>query len=155
MPKPILYISILLLVLLVVNFNFQQPSLHIYKKNSQVLEEFLSPDKFKSFQCDTVIRLDIKKHQTDRLYRQLYDANIINENSSINYNPPYCVSLVTNKKNNFWGFADYVVFYNLNEGEFICNINSIYSLNSDENIKQIKMKVFQIDALMNLAVVEK
>jgi len=154
MPRRIPYIFISIMALITIAFYFQQPSLHIYKKNSQVLEEFLSPDKFKSFQRDTVIRLDIKEHQTDRLYRQLYDANIVNESSSINYNPPYCISLVTTKKNSLWGFADYIVFYNLNEGEFICNINSIYSLNSDENSKELKMKVYQIDALMNLAVVE-
>ncbi|MEI8110194.1 MAG: hypothetical protein WCH59_04315 [Chitinophagia bacterium] len=154
MPKRIFSISFLLLTTFTIIYFYQKPSLGIYKKNAQMLQDYLNPNKFRSFKSDTLIRLTVKANQQDSLYKKLYDAEIINENSYIQYNPPNCISLVTRKKNSFFSFKDYVIFFNLNIGEFICNINSIYSLNSDENVNRLSLKVYQLDEFMNLAVVE-
>jgi hypothetical protein len=154
MLKRIFFTSVFLLTTIAFVYFYKQPSIRVYKKNTLVLQEYLNPNKFKSFQRDTLIHITSKENKNDSLYKKLYDAGIINEDSYIQYNPPYCISLVTRKKNTFLGFTDYVIFFNLNIGEFICNINTIYSLNSDENVNMLSLKIHQLDEFMNLAVVE-
>ncbi len=43
---------------------------------------------------------------------------------------------------------------NLNEGEFACSINNLYTLNQDENIGILNFKAQSLDGAINLIIVK-
>ena len=52
------------------------------------------------------------------------------------------------------GFVDYVISNNLNEFDFGCNLNSIYSPVQDEEITKLKILVRQTNSFITFIEVE-
>lgn len=92
--------------------------------------------------------------KNDPIYLTLFTSGLISENTYLDYSSKDCISLVTRKKKNNMGtFLDHVITFNLNEGEFACDINHLYTLNQDENVNHLHFGAYQLSSLTNLLIV--
>lgn len=144
----------LLLVLFAIGCYSPPREVSAYKKYADQLEQLLAPAKFEHVAPGTRIELGQRLSKTDPLYQQLLGAGIINESSAIYFGGSNCVSLLTRKKSNTMGFKDYVLFFNLNEGQFMCNINDLYTLNQDEHVNHLRILSYPVSAYMVLSIVD-
>ena len=126
----------------------------VCRQYANQLEQLLAPAKFEDLAPGTKIELSQRLTNTDPLYQQLMNAGIINGSSAIYFGGSNCVSLRTRKKDNTMGFKDYVLFFNLNEGQFMCNINDLYTLNQDEQVNHLRIFSYPVSAYMVLSIVD-
>ena len=144
----------LLLALFAIGCYSPPREVKICRQYASQLEQLLAPAKFEHVAPGTKIELGQRLSKTDPLYQQLLSAGFINGSSAIYFGSSNCVSLRTRKKDNTMGFKDYVLFFNLNEGQFMCNINDLYTLNQDEHVNHLRIFSYPVSAYMVLSIVD-
>lgn len=111
-------------------------------------KKFIGKEQGKKYPVTSLLTVN------DPILRKLTDAGLINPGSFVLFSSENCISLTTRIKQNGRFFIDRIVVNNLNEGQFACNINDLYTLNQDENVNQLSIKASKISGLMNLLIVE-
>jgi hypothetical protein len=86
----------------------------------------------------------------DPVFQKLLKEGIVNAGSFVMYSSADCLSLTTRIKENGDAFTDRVVINNGNEGKFACNINDLYTLNQDEKVNRLDIKVGKISSSLML-----
>lgn len=146
--------SLLILGVIFLSCNDKPSVLSIYKTESNQLINLLAPQRYKNKDISKSIPVLDVVQKNDSIYKKLIKKGIINENTYIIFSNEGCISLVTRVKGDNVKFIDHVVTYNKSEGDFICNINSIYTLNQDENVDHLHIGAFQIDSFLTLSIID-
>jgi hypothetical protein len=151
MLKQIIFYCI---IFLCISCGGNEKNLNIHHKYEHELERLLSKELFygKSggkYQVEQIV------NPKDSVYVNLIQKGVINKNSYFFYSNENCISLITRISDKpLDKFKDIVITMNYNEGEFLCGINNIYSLNTNENIISLNIKVYNLTSFMTLAIVE-
>ncbi len=147
--------SILLLVvsLFITGCSLENNYIAKYKKLEPELLGLLVPGKFQGKSLGKYLLKDILT-PTDPIYNKLLEEGVINPSSFIMYSSADCFSLTTRVKESNGYFKDIVVVNNLNEGHFACNINHLYTMNQDEYVNKLTIKVSKLSDIMNLFIIE-
>ncbi len=125
-----------------------------YQKLEPDLSALLSAAKFAGKEQGKQYKVSSILVEGDPLLKKLTDAGVINDGSFIVFSSENCLSLTTRIKHNGDSFTDKVVIHNLNEGQFACNINDLYTLNQDEKVNKLTIKVNRLSSLLSLCTVE-
>jgi hypothetical protein len=149
----------LLKILSICFFNFScisdTTSLKKIEKNNEALTYLLSPKNIVGKKQFGVFKVSDIYPPNDSIINKLKKEGLVKENSEIYYTSLQCISLVTRIKEKLGGgFLDYVISNNLNESDFGCNLNSIYSPVQDEEITKLKILVRQTNSFITFIEVE-
>jgi len=126
-----------------------------YRTNETLIEKLLNPIMYVDKKEDTRYLLRELFKESDSSYKKLLELNIINDNSFILYKPNDCITLVTRIKVNEDGtFTDHILVYLIDEFGFSGSIDSLYTLNQDENIVSLHISAKQLNSLINLFIIK-
>jgi hypothetical protein len=97
----------------------------------------------------------------DPLYQFLEKKKIIQAETKVIITAKDCITLQTRKqpKDNLltllsgsqYDFEDILITYNGNEGEMLCSVNSLYSLNQDEHNGLIRIVTTSLNGYINIS----
>jgi len=120
-----------------------------YQKIAPNLEQFLNPTHLGKLVIGKKYQLSEVVNKNDSILTDLQFANIDISQTYLVVAAADCVTLQTRKKKGMVTFVDHVIMLNLNEGQFACNINSLYTLNQDENVARLNIRAYRLSSLLN------
>ena len=125
------------------------------EENNEALAYLLSPKNIAGKKQFGVFKVSDIYSPNDSIFSILKKEGLVKDNSEIYYTSAQRISLVTRIRKKFGGgFVDYVISNNLNEFDFGCNLNSIYSPVQDEEITKLKILVRQTNSFITFIEVE-
>lgn len=123
-----------------------------HEKFANEIAELLSPKYFSNKLIGKQYSVPEIIQPTDSIFTVLKQKGIINNQSYFSYSGPGCISLVTRKSKKLsGGFSDILITRNEMGENFLCGVNAIYSLNSDDTAEALNIECYNLAGHMTLA----
>jgi len=146
----ILTLTLVLILYMLFNSNFIEVRNH--EKYSDELGELLSQKYFSKKIIGKHYSISDILQPNDPVFILLKSKGIITNQSYFSYSGPGCISLVTRKSKKLsGGFSDILITRNEMGENFLCGVNAIYSLNSDDTAEALNIECYNLAGYMTLA----
>ena len=154
MSRKIFLSCILLFIVFYIILSANYWVIQKHEKHANEIAVLLSPKYFSKKLTGKLYNVPEIIQPSDPIFKELKEKGIINDQSYFSYSSPGCISLITRKSNKIsGGFSDILITRNEKGEKFMCGVNTVCSLNNDENAEALNIQAYNLAGHMTLAFV--